>query len=155
MALLLIFLMMIISALFNAEQATMAQKMLKYLSNFWRTLKMTLINCEINLILTWSVTCSMKDDPVNNQVPKFELTDTKIFVLVVTLLTQDNTKLLQQLKLGFKITISWKKISIKNTNTGTKPIFRLLNRSKFSKNKQTFVLSFENTTGGKVEIKER
>ena len=30
---------------------------LKYLSNFWRTLEMPLINCEVNLILTWSSTC--------------------------------------------------------------------------------------------------
>ena len=30
---------------------------LKYLTNFWRTLEMPLINCEVNLILTWSSTC--------------------------------------------------------------------------------------------------
>ena len=51
---------------------------LNYLSNFWGTLEMCLINCEINLILTWSSDCSIIDDPVNNQVPTSKLTDTKL-----------------------------------------------------------------------------
>ena len=44
---------------------------LKCLSNFWRTLGMSLINCEINLILTWFANCFIIDDPVNDQVPTF------------------------------------------------------------------------------------
>ena len=71
---------------------------LKYLSNFWRTFEMPLINCEVNLILTWS-----KDEG------KFAITETKLYVPVVTLSTKDNEKLLQQLKSGFKKTISWNK----------------------------------------------
>ena len=55
---------------------------------------MPLINCEINLILTWSSTCFMMDSPVDNQVQTFVLTDTKLYVPVVILLTQDNEKLL-------------------------------------------------------------
>ena len=51
---------------------------LNYLRNFWGTLEMCLINCEINLILTWSSDCFIIDDPVNNQVPTSELTDTKL-----------------------------------------------------------------------------
>ena len=70
---------------------------------------MPLINCEINLILTWSANCFIIDDPVNNQMPTFELTDTKLYVPVVTLSTQVNSKLLQQLKSGFKGTINWNK----------------------------------------------
>ena len=62
---------------------------LKYLSNFWKALEMWLINCEINLILTWSANCFIIDAPVNNQVPTFTLTDTKLFVPAVTLSTQD------------------------------------------------------------------
>ena len=57
------------------------------------------INCEINLILTCSENCFMIDAPVNSQVPTFALTDTKLYVPVVT---QDNEKLLQQLESGFK-----------------------------------------------------
>ena len=46
---------------------------LKYLSNFWRTLEMPLINCEVNLILTWSSTCVI---PNSTDVGTFEITDT-------------------------------------------------------------------------------
>ena len=64
---------------------------LKYLSNFGRTLEMPSINCEINLILTWSPTCIISSA---NGETKFKITETKLFVPVVTLLTQDNAKLL-------------------------------------------------------------
>ena len=48
---------------------------LKYLSNFWRTLEMRLISCEVNLILTWSSTCVIT---YSNGAGAFEITDTKI-----------------------------------------------------------------------------
>ena len=79
---------------------------LKYLSNFWRTLKMPLMNCEINLILTWSSACVITN---STGAGRFAITDTKLYVPVVTLSTQDNTKLLHQLKSGFKKTINWNK----------------------------------------------
>ena len=62
---------------------------LKYLRNFWRTFEMPLIHCEINLTLTWSANS------------RFEITETKFYVPVVTLSTQDNAKLLTQLKEQF------------------------------------------------------
>ena len=70
---------------------------LKYLSNFWRTLEMPLINCEINLILTWSANCVISNAAAG-QATAFAITDTKLHVPVVTLSTDDNGKLLQQLK---------------------------------------------------------
>ena len=70
---------------------------------------MPLINCEINLILTWSTNCVIVSTNVANQNATFEITDTKLYVPVVTLLTQDNSKLLQQLKSGFKRVINWNK----------------------------------------------
>ena len=79
---------------------------LKYLSNFWRTLEMPLINCEVELILTWSVNCVIIYTDVAKQVPTFTITETNLYVPVVTLSTQDNAKLLSQLKSGFKRTIS-------------------------------------------------
>ena len=82
---------------------------LKYLSNFWRTLEIPLINCQINLILTWSTNCFIVCANVANQNATFEITDTKLCVSVVTLSTQDNSKLLQQLKSGFKRVINWNK----------------------------------------------
>ena len=68
---------------------------LKYLSNFWRTLEMPLINCEINLILTWSNRCFIIDNLIASQEPTFTITDTKFYVPVVTLSTEDKTKLLE------------------------------------------------------------
>ena len=67
---------------------------LKYLSNFWRTLDIPLINCEINLLLTWSASCVIVSADVANQNATFVTTDTKLYVPVVTLSQQDNAKLL-------------------------------------------------------------
>ena len=75
---------------------------LKYLGNFWRALEMPLINCEINLILIWFTNCVIVSSTVANQNATFELTDTKLYVPVATLSSQNNSKLLQQLKSGFK-----------------------------------------------------
>ena len=72
---------------------------LKCLSNFWRTLEMPLINCEVNLILTWSKDCVITNSTGEG---KLAITETKLYVPVVTLSTKDNEKLLQQLKSGFK-----------------------------------------------------
>ena len=47
---------------------------LKYLSNFWRTLEMPLINCEINLILTWSNRHLIEDNHTVNQEQTFTIT---------------------------------------------------------------------------------
>ena len=69
---------------------------------------MSLINCEVNLILPWSSTCVITDSAVAGI---FEITDTKLYVPAVALSTQDNSKLLQQLKcrIFIKTTIIKKK----------------------------------------------
>ena len=82
---------------------------LKYLSNFWITLEMLLINCEDNLILTWSSTCVLIATGVQNQNATFAITDTKLYVPVVTLSTQESINFFQQLKSGFKRVINWNK----------------------------------------------
>ena len=64
---------------------------LKYLSNFWRILEIPLINCEVNLTLTWSSTCVITN---STGAGTFEISDTKLYVPVVTLLTEENAKLL-------------------------------------------------------------
>ena len=63
---------------------------------------MPLINCEVNLILTWSKDCVITNSTGEG---KFAITGTKLYVSVVTLSTRNNEKLLQQLKSGFKKTI--------------------------------------------------
>ena len=80
--------------------------LLKHLSNFWRTLEMPLINCEVNLILTWSSTCVFT---ISTGEGEFKTADTKLYVPVVTLSTQDNSRLLQQLISDFKRIIIWNK----------------------------------------------
>ena len=68
---------------------------LKYSSNFWGALEMPFINCEINLILTWFASCVIISTNVANQNATFEITDTKLYVPLVTLSTKDNSKALQ------------------------------------------------------------
>ena len=86
---------------------------LKYLSNFWRTLEMSLINCEIKLILAWSRNCVIISTDINNQIPTFTIAETNLYIPVVTLSTQDKAKSLPQLKPGFKRTIIWNKYRAK------------------------------------------
>ena len=99
---------------------------------------MLLINCEVNLILTWSSTCVITE---SNVAGTFEITDTKLYVPLVTLSTQENTKFFQQLKSGFKRVINWNKYLSKpellaqNLNHLVEPSFQGVNR--------LFVLAFE------------
>ena len=102
---------------------------LKYLSNFWRPLEMPLINCEVNVILTWSSTCVITN---STGAGRFAIADTKFYVPVITLSTQDNSKLLQQLKSDFKRVINSNKYLLKpellaqnpNLNHLVEPSFR-------------------------------
>ena len=80
---------------------------LKYLRNFWRTLEIPLINCEVELILTWSENSVKIYTNVANQNPTFTTTETNLYVPLVTLSIQDKSKLLPRWISGFKITISW------------------------------------------------
>ena len=70
---------------------------------------MPLINHEVELILTWSVDCVIISTNVADQNPTFTITETNLYVPVVTLSTQDNAELSPQLKSSFKRPISWNK----------------------------------------------
>ena len=117
---------------------------LKHLSNFWRTLEMPLINCEVNLILTWSSTCVLIASDIPNQNATFAITDTKLYVPVVTLSTQENTKFLQQLKSGFKRVINWNKYLSKPELLAKNPNLSHLVEPSFQGVNRLFVLAFEN-----------
>ena len=114
---------------------------LKYLSNFWRTVEMPLINCEVNLILIWSSTCVITN---SNGVGTFAITDTKLYVPVVTLSIQENTKFLQQLKSGFKRVINWNKYLSKPELLAQNPNLNHLIEPSFQGVNRIFVLAFEN-----------
>ena len=118
---------------------------LKHLSNFWRSLNIPLINCEVELILAWSKNCVLADMTVDAAANPaivapvtltFEITGTKLYVPVVTLSKENVTKLLEQLKLGFKRTIKWNKYRSKmsiqpksnNLNYLIDPTFTNVNR---------------------------
>ena len=117
---------------------------LKYLSNFWRTLEMPLINCEVNLILTWSSTCILIATGVPSQAATFAITDTKLYVPVVTLSTQENTKFFQQVKSGFKRVINWNKYLSKPELLAQNPNLNHLVEPSFQGVNRLFVLAFEN-----------
>ena len=89
---------------------------LKYLSNFLRTLAMSLVNCKISLQLKRSKLFIVVPGTANYQNRNFQINDTKLYVPIATLSTQENIKLLKQLEFGFKRTINWHKYLAKTTN---------------------------------------
>ena len=111
---------------------------------------MLLITCEINLILTWSEKCVLSND---TKATTFAITDTKFYVLVVTPSTQDNAKLLQQLKSGFKRTINWNKFQSKVTKEAPNRYLDYLIDPSFQGVNRLFVLRFDNTTDRTVHRK--
>ena len=119
---------------------------LSNLSVFWRSLELPLINCEVNLILKWSANCVIVSTNVANQNAIFSITDTKLYVPVVTLSTQVNAKLLQQLKSGFKRVINWNKYLSKPELLAQNPNLNHLVAPSFQGVNRLFVLAFENDT---------
>ena len=134
---------------------------LKHVSNFWRTSDMPLLNCEVFLTLTWSQNCvltdittqtartAQQDNPARPAInaptnATFQITDTKLYVPVATLSTQNDKKLLEQLKTGFKRTIKWNKYRSEMTNQTKNNNLNCLTDPTFTKVSRLFVLSFEN-----------
>ena len=100
----------------------------KKLKQFWNSLNIPLINCEVTLALSWSETCvitSMEKrtfaagQPNRSNSPTnatFKIKDTKLHVPVVTLSAENHNNLLEQLKTGFKRTIKWNKYRSEMSN---------------------------------------
>ena len=117
---------------------------LKYLSIFWRTLEMPLIIWEISIVELDSILVA---GTAANQNPKFKITDTKLYVPVITLSTQDNVKLLKQLESGFKGTINWNKCLHKIKNESQNRYLDVLIDRSFQKVSILFVLIFKDEDG--------
>ena len=113
---------------------------LKYLSIFWRTLEVSLSNCEIFPQWKWSKNCILVAGTAANENPEFKITDTKLYVSVVTLSTQDNIKLLKQLEAGFKRTINWNKYIPKTTNQAQNRCLDFLINPSFQGVNRRFVM---------------
>ena len=117
---------------------------MKHLRNFWRTLEIHLLNCKLNLQLTWSTNCVITS---STRVETFAIMNTRLYVLVVTLSTQGNTKLLQQLNSGFKRVINWSKYLTKNPNLDPDWNLSYLVSPSYQGLNRLYVLSFEDETG--------
>ena len=102
---------------------------------------MSLINCEVNLILTCSATCVITN---YTGAGRFAMTNTKLYVPVVASSTQDNTKLVQQLKSGFKRTINWNKYQSDPKICAQKQYLNHLVDPSFQGVNSLFVWYFEN-----------
>ena len=121
---------------------------------------MPLINCEVNLILTWSKDCVITN---STGAGKFAITETKLYVPIITLSTKDNAKLLQQLKSSFKRTINWNKYESSIKKFAQNRYLDYLINPSFQGVNRLFALSFENENDRtshstyylpKVEIKD-
>ena len=92
---------------------------LKYLSNFWRSLEMPLINCKVELSLSWNPNCVLSILAGNSY---FTIADAKLDVPIVTLSAEDNTKLSKLLREKFKRPVNWTKYKIIPKNHAIKII---------------------------------
>ena len=145
----------------NTEQKVEIVVPLTHLSNFWRILDMPLINCEINLILTWSTNCALTSKATRDAIPAqggnpavtainnptgatFKITNTKLCVPVVTLSTKNDKTLLEQLRAEFKRSIKWNKYRSEKTNQTQNNNLNYLVDPTFTKVNRLFVLSFKN-----------
>ena len=141
----------------NTEKEVEIVVRLKHLSSFWRTLDMPLTNCKINLILTWSENFVLTSKATRNAVPVqggnpavskinnptnaiFQITEAKLYVPVVTLSTENDKKLLEQLRTGFKRTIKWNKYRLEMTNQTKNNNLNYLIDPTFTKVNRLFVL---------------
>ena len=127
---------------------------LNYLSNFWRTLNIPLINWKVSLILTWSENCvitslekriitnTQRDTSPTN--PAFKINETKLYVPVVTFSTENNKTLLEKLRTRFKRTIKWNKYRSEMTNQTKNNNLNYLIDPAFTKVNRLFALSFKN-----------
>ena len=113
---------------------------LKYLSNFWRSLEMPLINCKVYLELNWIEDCILSSA---GDSAKFAITDAKLHVPIVTLSTKDSANLTKQLNEGFKRSVYWNSYETKPAKVieQGKNIYELLSAS-FQGVKRLFVLAY-------------
>ena len=122
---------------------------LKYISNFFRSLEMSLVNCKIDLELTWHKDCMISSvNAAAGQVVSFMITNTKLYVPIVTLSTKNNNNLTKQLNDRFKRSIYWNQYvskpfpAIPHKKTG---ITRFALDAAFQGVNRLFVLAFEDT----------
>ena len=119
---------------------------LKYLSNFFRSLEMPLINCKIKLNLTWKKECVLSTDDGN---AVFIINDTKMYVPVVTLSKEDNKDFIEQQKKGFQRSIYWNEYKTKEINENADAnVFKYINLDpSFQGVNRLFVTAYNRVDG--------
>ena len=119
---------------------------LKYLSNFFRSLEMPLINCKIKLNLTWKKECVLSTD-VGNAV--FIINDTKMYVPIVTLSKEDNKDFIEQQNKGFQRSIYWNEYKTKEINENADAnVFKYINLDpSFQGVNRLFVMAYNRANG--------
>ena len=117
---------------------------LKYLSNFWRSLEIPLINCKIHLELNWTKDCVMSTIADTT----FKITNTKLYVPIVTLSSKDNVKVVKLSEEGFKRPVYWNEhqTKIESRNLDNNDLTRFPLDASFQGVRRLFVLAFNNTT---------
>ena len=127
---------------------------LKYLSNFFRSLEMPLINCKIKLNLTWKKECVLSPDNdvaatnlANN--PVFIINDTKLYVPVVTLSKEDNKDFIEQQNKGFQRSIYWNEYKTKElTENADAHVFKYISLNpSFQGVNRLFLMAYSRVDG--------
>ena len=119
---------------------------LKYLSNFFRSLEMPLINCKIKLNLTWKKECVLStaaDDAV------FLISYRKLYVPVVALSKEDNKDFIEQQNKGFQRSIYWNEYKTKEINEDADAnVFKYINLDpSFQGVNRLFVMAYNRVDG--------
>ena len=119
---------------------------LKYLSNFFRSLEMPLINCKIKLNLTWEKECVLSTDAGN---AVFIINDTKMYIPVVTLSKEDNKDFIEQQNKGFQRSIYWDEYKTKEINENADSnAFKYINLDpSFQGVNRLFVIAYNRVDG--------
>ena len=134
---------------------------LKYLSSFCRSLEMPLINCKIHLELNrnndrvmYGVDNYAGGDNANDRETTFQITSTKLYVLVVALSTKDNVNLTKQLDEGFKRSVYWNEYQskIETKNLDVNNVTRFPVDVSFQGGNRLLVLAFDNTENGNKKV---
>ena len=136
---------------------------LKYLSIFFRSLELPLVNCKIHLELNCNNNCVMHGadtyaggDNVNNRETTFQITSTKLYIPIVTLTTRDNGNLTKQLNEGFRRSVYWNeyksKIETKEADANNLKRFPL--DASLQEVNRLFVLAFDNTYNGNKKVEK-
>ena len=109
---------------------------------------MPLINCRVELSLSWNENCILTTEAGN---ATYTITDTQLYVPVVTLKTEDNTKLSKLLSEGFKRSVYWNKYKvIPNKTYNRSNYIRELLDASYQRVKRLFVLAYDNTDANRV-----